>query len=70
MKQKILQIAENDKNSEKKELDFNVRYELSLSAKDRYRRFFSLMDFVRKIVKKHENNGRINRKVVTIIQRA
>ena len=70
MKQRILMIDKNDKNAEEKELDFEVRHKLSLSCKKRFKQFFKFMDFTKKLLKNHENNRRINRRTVKIIQRA
>ncbi|MFN3967039.1 MAG: hypothetical protein ACK4JE_05025 [Endomicrobiia bacterium] len=63
MKTRILMIDKNDKNSEEKEIEFNVEYLLSLSLKQRFKKFFRLCDFINSLMKNygHRKTNRRNK---------
>ena len=65
MKTRILML---DKDNEKKEIEFELEYLLSLSREQRFKKFFGMCDFVRKLAEKH-GYGKRNRKTPEIIQR-
>ena len=63
-------IDKNDKNSEKKEIKFEVEYLLSLTTKQRFKKLFGWSDFVKKLAMKHGYNRKISRRTGEVIQRA
>lgn len=54
------------KDNEKREIEFELEYLLSLSREQRFEKFFGMCDFVRKLAEKH---GYGKRKTPQIIQR-
>ena len=64
MKTKILMIGKNDKNSEKKEIEFEVEYMLSLTTRQRFKKMVQMSKVVRNLL----NNG-TGRTINKIIQR-
>lgn len=65
MKTRILMIGKNDKNSEKKEIEFEVDYMLSLTTAQRFKMMHDRSLLIAKMLKK---NG--HRATPKIIQRA
>ena len=64
MKTRILMIDKNDKNSEKKEIEFEVEYMLSLTTRQRFKKMVQMSKVVRNLL----NNG-TGRTINKIIQR-
>jgi len=65
MKTRILMIDENDKDSEKKEIEFEVEYMLSLTTAQRFKMMHDRSLLIAKMLRK---NG--HRTTPEIIQRA
>lgn len=53
MKTRILMIGRNDKNSEKKEIEFEVDWMLSLTTRQRFEKMVQMSKVVRNLI----NNG-------------
>lgn len=58
-------IGKNDKNSEKKEIEFELEYMLSLTTRQRFKKMVQMSKVVRNLL----NNG-TGREINKIIQRA
>lgn len=60
MKTKILMLKNRD---EKKEIEFELNYLLSLTTKQRFKKLFMLSDFLKNLTMKHGYYRKTNRRI-------